>query len=226
MPCHAAACSASRPDRRSPPAGRTAREVRCRADPLPCPAPQTFAQPGPCSFLAPGQAFSGAQRMPGDSREEDWKVTVRIQVRRPRASPHSGRAGGQRRHGAPAQHCRRPLHLPRRALQPAPPPPLPPPPPPPCRCLIRPRASPRQGYDHARGTLCGVMEALNVPSSRTPVVTYWEGEVGGAWCCCRACLPSRRPAGLRCAGFIGALAPASAGAGDARRVVARHRCRF
>jgi hypothetical protein len=168
--------------------------------PAPSP-PQTFAQPGPCSFLAPGQAFSGAQRMPGDSREEDWKVSVRIQVRVPpgrppghldpggRAAPSrprpvsrpaaqhvgpcscsctQGRAGLQLRTPAPAAprpHARLLGHAAPERCRPTAPEPS--------------RARAAQGYDHARGTLCGVMEALGVPSSRTPVVTAWEGEVGG-----------------------------------------------
>jgi hypothetical protein len=34
-----------------------------------------------------------------------------------------------------------------------------------------------QGCDMQRGYLCGSMEALNVPSAETPVVTFWEGEI-------------------------------------------------
>ncbi|KAA8496416.1 Glucose-induced degradation protein 4-like [Porphyridium purpureum] len=31
--------------------------------------------------------------------------------------------------------------------------------------------------DYARGTLCGVMEAVNVPKTPSPVLTFWEGEI-------------------------------------------------
>ncbi|KAJ7535772.1 hypothetical protein O6H91_12G045300 [Diphasiastrum complanatum] len=34
-----------------------------------------------------------------------------------------------------------------------------------------------QGCDIQHGYLCGSMEALNVPSAETPVVTFWEGEI-------------------------------------------------
>uniref|UniRef100_A0A0C9QVG0 TSA: Wollemia nobilis Ref_Wollemi_Transcript_5910_1222 transcribed RNA sequence n=1 Tax=Wollemia nobilis TaxID=56998 RepID=A0A0C9QVG0_9CONI len=34
-----------------------------------------------------------------------------------------------------------------------------------------------QGCDLEHGYLCGSMEALNVPSAETPVVTFWEGEI-------------------------------------------------
>lgn len=34
-----------------------------------------------------------------------------------------------------------------------------------------------QGTDFKRGYLCGVMEALNVPSANSSVITFWEGEV-------------------------------------------------
>lgn len=34
-----------------------------------------------------------------------------------------------------------------------------------------------QGVDRDHGYLCGTMEALNVPSADTPVVTFWEGEI-------------------------------------------------
>eukprot|EP00897_Mesotaenium_endlicherianum_P009247 jgi/Mesen1/8350/ME000463S07796 len=34
-----------------------------------------------------------------------------------------------------------------------------------------------QGCDLARGFLCGSMEALNVPSTDSSVVTFWEGEI-------------------------------------------------
>lgn len=31
--------------------------------------------------------------------------------------------------------------------------------------------------DHQSGTVCGLMEALDVPMSASKVVTFWEGEV-------------------------------------------------
>eukprot|EP00187_Rhodella_violacea_P013400 CAMPEP_0184717964 /NCGR_PEP_ID=MMETSP0314-20130426/7282_1 /TAXON_ID=38298 /ORGANISM="Rhodella maculata, Strain CCMP 736" /LENGTH=143 /DNA_ID=CAMNT_0027181621 /DNA_START=505 /DNA_END=932 /DNA_ORIENTATION=- len=34
-----------------------------------------------------------------------------------------------------------------------------------------------QGLDLERGTLCGSMEALDVPKAESPVVTFWEGEI-------------------------------------------------
>uniref|UniRef100_A0A7S0ZAR5 Glucose-induced degradation protein 4 homolog n=1 Tax=Timspurckia oligopyrenoides TaxID=708627 RepID=A0A7S0ZAR5_9RHOD len=34
-----------------------------------------------------------------------------------------------------------------------------------------------QGVDLERGTLCGSMEALDVPKIDTPVLTFWEGEI-------------------------------------------------
>ncbi|XP_024525079.1 glucose-induced degradation protein 4 homolog isoform X2 [Selaginella moellendorffii] len=34
-----------------------------------------------------------------------------------------------------------------------------------------------QGCDIQHGYLCGSMEALNVPSAETPVVTFWEGQI-------------------------------------------------
>eukprot|EP00899_Mesostigma_viride_P003491 jgi/Mesvir1/13142/Mv06111-RA.1 len=34
-----------------------------------------------------------------------------------------------------------------------------------------------QGCDLAQGYLCGSMEALNVPSAESSVITYWEGEI-------------------------------------------------
>ena len=34
-----------------------------------------------------------------------------------------------------------------------------------------------QGLDLARGTICGSMEALDVPKAVSPVVTFWKGEI-------------------------------------------------
>lgn len=34
-----------------------------------------------------------------------------------------------------------------------------------------------QGLDLARGTVCGSMEALDVPKAVSPVVTFWRGEI-------------------------------------------------
>lgn len=34
-----------------------------------------------------------------------------------------------------------------------------------------------QGLDLKRGTVCGSMEALDVPKAASPVVTFWEGEI-------------------------------------------------
>eukprot|EP00184_Porphyridium_aerugineum_P002673 CAMPEP_0184695852 /NCGR_PEP_ID=MMETSP0313-20130426/3351_1 /TAXON_ID=2792 /ORGANISM="Porphyridium aerugineum, Strain SAG 1380-2" /LENGTH=283 /DNA_ID=CAMNT_0027154379 /DNA_START=348 /DNA_END=1199 /DNA_ORIENTATION=+ len=34
-----------------------------------------------------------------------------------------------------------------------------------------------QGVDLDQGLLCGVMEALNVPNTMSPVLTFWEGEI-------------------------------------------------
>lgn len=38
----------------------------------------------------------------------------------------------------------------------------------------------QQGYDAARGYLCGTMTASDVPMSNDPIVTFWEGGM----CCC------------------------------------------
>lgn len=32
-----------------------------------------------------------------------------------------------------------------------------------------------QGFDPARGYLCGIMTASDVPLSSEPIVTFWEG---------------------------------------------------
>lgn len=34
-----------------------------------------------------------------------------------------------------------------------------------------------QGCNWARGYVCGVMEALNVPQAKSPIITFWEGEI-------------------------------------------------
>lgn len=34
-----------------------------------------------------------------------------------------------------------------------------------------------QGVDFERGTVCGSMEALDVPKAASPVLTFWEGEI-------------------------------------------------
>lgn len=34
-----------------------------------------------------------------------------------------------------------------------------------------------QGLDMSNGYVCGVMEAQNVPQARTPIITFWEGEI-------------------------------------------------
>lgn len=36
---------------------------------------------------------------------------------------------------------------------------------------------PLQGYDAARGYVCGTMEANNVPEAAMPVTTFFEGEI-------------------------------------------------
>eukprot|EP00736_Rhodelphis_marinus_P008230 Rmarinus@m.17196 len=34
-----------------------------------------------------------------------------------------------------------------------------------------------QGFDLEKGYICGSMEAINVPMTQKPVVTFWEGEI-------------------------------------------------
>ncbi len=175
---------------------------------------QACNPPGPCSFLAPGQAFAGTQCMYNTKgeKEEEWNVTVRIQVRWQRpsygvvyasfCSITPGAAGHpviQRvfchtsTTGPSPPRCttlppvaayllRQPTcasgaHSTPQALTLAPQTPC---------CLhstpqhtshTPPLPCPTsQGYDPAAGYVCGVMEA-HVPTSRTPVVTFWEGEL-------------------------------------------------
>lgn len=33
------------------------------------------------------------------------------------------------------------------------------------------------GVDMSKGSVCGVMEAVNVPHARSPIITFWEGEI-------------------------------------------------
>jgi hypothetical protein len=33
------------------------------------------------------------------------------------------------------------------------------------------------GVDLSKGSICGVMEAVNVPHARSPIITFWEGEI-------------------------------------------------
>mmetsp|Transcript_4742 Transcript_4742/g.11862 ORF Transcript_4742/g.11862 Transcript_4742/m.11862 type:complete len:228 (+) Transcript_4742:219-902(+) len=72
-------------------------------------------RPSPCSFLAPGQSFRGAQRVAHagvSSHEEDWCVGLQV-----------------------------------------------------ISC------------DMEASRICGTMDAMNVPHARSPVTTFWEGEI-------------------------------------------------